>query len=538
MSRRRISAATAAVFAIVSMATAVTAATAASPASPSGVKLGPSSINWGQCASATLRFFGSKCAMVDVPLDYAHPNGPTIKLAVSMHRHTSPASLYQGVMLVNPGGPGGSGLIFSVFGDPRVLGNRPVAAQYDWIGFDPRGVGSSVPSVSCDTHYFDFNRPNYIPVNVADLAAWNARSAGYAADCAAKNGPILQHLTTIDSAKDMDRIRRALGAPQINYYGFSYGTYLGQVYGTLFPSHVRRMVLDSNVDPRNIWYQANLNQDLAFNRNIEIWFGWLARYDSVYHLGATQSEVEATFYRTQARLTFHPADGKIGGDEWTDTFLYAGYFQSTWLELADVLSGYINHGDVAALEQEYANNVGMGQDNGYAVYLGVSCTDIQWPQNESTWLADNWRVYSEAPYATWLNNWFNAPCLFWPAPAHATKPFQVDMHGVSSALLIDETLDPATPYEGSLYLRSIFPNARLLALPGGTTHAGSLDGNACENRVDFTYLETGALPADHGGNGPDATCAPNPQPNPTAAAATTTASTLRQQLQVARGVRP
>ena len=84
-------------------------------------------------------------------------------------------------------------------------------------------------------------------------------------------------MTTVDAAKDMDSIRAALGVDQINYYGFSYGTYLGQVYSTLFPTHVRRMVLDSNVDPRNVWYQANLNQDVAFNSNIKIWFGWLAQ---------------------------------------------------------------------------------------------------------------------------------------------------------------------------------------------------------------------------------------------------------------------
>ena len=89
----------------------------------------------------------------------------------------------------------------------------------------------------------------------------------------------------------MEGIRLALSAPQINYYGFSYGTYLGQVYSTLYPSRVRRMVLDANVDPRGVWYAANLDQDTAFDRNINIWFGWLAKYDSVYHLGATQKAV-------------------------------------------------------------------------------------------------------------------------------------------------------------------------------------------------------------------------------------------------------
>jgi pimeloyl-ACP methyl ester carboxylesterase len=89
----------------------------------------------------------------------------------------------------------------------------------------------------------------------------------------------------------MDSIRAALGQRQINFYGYSYDTYLGQMYATLYPERVRRMVLDSNVDPRKIWYQANLDQDVAFQRNIEIWLGWLARFDSVYHLGSTRAAV-------------------------------------------------------------------------------------------------------------------------------------------------------------------------------------------------------------------------------------------------------
>ncbi len=102
-----------------------------------------------------------------------------------------------------------------------------------------------------------------------------------------KNGAILDHLKTTDVAQDMDSLRKALGEKQINYYGFSYGTYLGQVYGTLYPKNVRRMVLDGNVDPRQVWYQANLDQDVAFDSNIKIYFGWLAKYDDVYHLGNT-----------------------------------------------------------------------------------------------------------------------------------------------------------------------------------------------------------------------------------------------------------
>jgi pimeloyl-ACP methyl ester carboxylesterase len=477
------------------------------------VTLGPSTIKWGACSAASglQGYPGAQCAMLPVPLDYSHPNGAKIQLAISRVKHTVSAAKFQGVMLTNPGGPGGSGLNLSTLG-----GDVPnnVGGYYDWIGFDPRGVGASIPAVSCDTSYFNFDRPNYIPVQAGDLQAWLSRTQGYDANCAKKNGPILDNLTTIDSARDMDSIRAALGASQINYYGFSYGTYLGQVYSTLFPTRVRREVLDSNVDPRQVWYPANLDQDLAFNTNINIWFGWVAKYNSVYHLGATAKAVETLFYRTQAKLTFTPAAGKVGGDEWTDAFTYAAYYQSTWPELGSVFANFIHKNDVKDLENEYANDEGLGEDNEFAVYNGVQCTDVQYPQSLTKILNDNWATFSKAPFLTWANNWFNAPCQYWPAPAQAKTPFVVNGSKVSSALLIDETLDAATPFEGSLEVRKLFPNSSLIALPGGTSHANSLFGDACEDDQIAAYLLNGTRPARKAGSGPDATCAPLPQPVP------------------------
>ena len=490
-------------------------ATAAAPTTRiRPVHNGVSTVNWDTCASSTLQQFGAECAMVDVPLDYSHPNGTKIQLAISRIKHTVPDSEYQGVMLVNPGGPGGSGLTLSVLGQfvPNGAGD-----DYDWIGFDPRGVGSSVPAVSCNPQYFGFNRPPYVPSSGSIERAWLKKANGYAADCGKNNGAILQHLTTIESVRDMDSIRKALGAAQINYYGFSYGTYLGQVYGTLFPSRVRRMVLDSNVDPTRVWYQANLDQDYAFDRNINIWFGWLAKYDSVYHLGSTEAAVRKLWYATQAKLAAHPADGKIGAAEWTDIFLFAGYYQATWTDLADTFAGYIHNNDVANLEQHYIDTNGLGDDNGYAVYLGVQCTDVQWPLSWTQWERDNWRAYHRAPFETWGNAWYNEPCRTWPAAAH--RPVEVDGSKVASALLIDETLDAATPYSGSLEVRELFPHASLIALPGGTSHANSLFGDACLDDQIAAYLANGTLPARRPGGHADTTCAPLPEPVPAGAAA-------------------
>jgi pimeloyl-ACP methyl ester carboxylesterase len=478
--------------------------------------LAPASITWSTCDDPGLASAGAQCTLLSVPLDYANPNGAKIKLALSRIQHTVPDSQAQGVMLINAGGPGVAGIAnaLSTFGQ---LVPNGAGGFYDWIGFDPRGVGASQPALSCDPNYFDFNRPTYVPLRQSTVRTWLARAKRYADACAANNGLILQHMTTIDAAKDMDSIRAALGVAQINYYGYSWGTYLGQVYGTLFPTHVRRMVLDSNVDPRNVYYQANLNQDVGFDRTLEIWFGWLAQYDSVYHLGKTAKAVEGLFYRTEAQLTLHPADGKIGGDEWVDIFLQTGYKQFNWPLLADAFAGYVNNGDVANLENLFLLIDGFGNDNSYAVYSAVQCTDVQWPQQWSTWARDNWVTFAKAPFETWGNAWYNAPCLFWPAPAH--QPVTVDGRRVSSALLIDQTLDAPTPFEGSLEVRRLFPNSSLIALPGGTTHGSSLSGDACLDDQVAAYLANGTLPRRQPGDGADATCAPLPQPVPGASAA-------------------
>ncbi|GAA5195721.1 alpha/beta hydrolase [Rugosimonospora acidiphila] len=476
------------------------------------------SITWGTCASASLKAAGAQCGYLAVPLDYRHPNGTKIQLAVSRIPHKTPDSKYQGVMLVNPGGPGGSGLGLSRLGQsvPNHAGDA-----YDWIGFDPRGVGSSVPAVSCDPDYFGPTRPEYIPTTNSLEKTWLASSKAYATACGKNAGALLQHMTTVDSAKDMDSIRAALGQRQINYYGFSYGTYLGQVYSTLFPQRVRRMVLDSNVDPRDVWYEANLNQDVAFQKTVEIWFGWLAKYDSVYHLGKTESAVEKLWYKEKDQLRTHPAGGVVGPDEWTDIFLLAGYYQSTWLDLADAFAGWVHDGDAATVVSWYEDADGPGDDNSYAVYNAVQCTDVQWPRSWNQWRRDNWATYQKAPFETWGNAWFNAPCLYWPAKA--STPVKVDGRKVASALLIDETLDAATPYEGSLEVRRLFPNSSLIAEPGGTSHANTLDGDACVDNQIAAYLANGTRPARRHGDGADTLCAPLPQPVPTGAAASSAA---------------
>ena len=486
-------------------------AAAATPASPPAAAA--DHLKWGRCDDLRLYYSGAQCATLSVPLSYQRPDGRQIQIAVSRVRHSSGAADYKGAILVNPGGPGGSGLGMSTLGYSVPHG---VGDDYDWIGFDPRGVGASRPALRCIPHYFHLDRPDYRPRTAALRDAWKHRTRHYANRCAARHPRLIRHLSTAEVARDMDRIRQALGVDRISFYGFSYGTYLGEVFATLFPQHLGRMVLDSNVDPRRVWYQANLDQDVAFDRNIGIWFSWVAKYHGVYHLGRTRKAVSHRWYDARNALAAHPAGGRLGPAEWSDAFLWAGYYRDTWLSLARQFSDFVHDGKWRPVARFYRNYNDPTDDNGYAVYLGVQCLDAPWPQHWSRWRTDSRRIAAKAPFLTWANTWFNAPCLYWHAPAR-TKPVSVDGSGVGGVLLIDETLDAATPFEGSLVTRRLFPHASLIAEPGGMTHADSLSGDNCVDDLIARYLRSGKKPARKDGDQPDYRCAPLPDPVPAGA---------------------
>jgi pimeloyl-ACP methyl ester carboxylesterase len=485
------------------------AATAAPSASASAEAAWPTPgrIAWGACSDDGLQAAGARCALVPVPRDWDTPgDGKTVRIAIARVQHT--ATPYAGVMLANPGGPGASGLSLATLGSSVPEG---VGARYDWIGFDPRGVGASRPRVTCDADYANGPRPAYTPATKAGIDAWRKRSDAYATACGEKNGDLLAHMTTRDSANDMEYLRIALGADRISYYGYSYGTYLGQVYATLYPARLQRMVLDSTVDPSRVWYGANLDQDIAFQTAIDAWFDWLAKHDGTYGLGSTRAAVQASYTRLGDRLAADPAGGVFGSAELADTLLYAGYAQSLWSELGSAFA-QAAQGDTALARSYWRSLNDTTDDNEYAAYLAVECTDQAWPGEWAAWEADAKRTAVEAPFETWPNTWFNAPCRTWPAKAGT--PVDVDGSKVGPILMIDETLDAATPYSGSIAVRRLFPKARLLAEPGGTSHADSLNGNSCVDDRIAAYLKDGSLPARAAGEGPDATCDPLPVPTP------------------------
>jgi pimeloyl-ACP methyl ester carboxylesterase len=316
-------------------------------------------------------------------------------------------------------------------------------------------------------------------------------------------------MSTVDVARDLDILRAVVGDPKLNYYGASYGTYIGQVYATMFPNRVRHMALDGNVGPGNVWYEGQLEQDIAFDKNIEYYFGWVAKYDSIYHLGNTRAKVSKFFYGLRAKLAKKPvmftdpetqAVSAVGPDELTDNLLSAGYRRSwgLWNLFATALSAY-KTGDLATFAGVFGGPTkGGSDDNGFAVYLGVQCTDVKWPMSWKKWHNDAVRVNKIAPFETWGNVWFNAPCLYWDAKPGTPVDVRKARKLPKNILMFQSTHDAATPYAGALELHKALKGSKLIVQDGDRTHCivhrGDLRPGGVDSYFDAYFL-SGKVPS-------------------------------------------
>ncbi len=454
-------------------------------------------LSWGSCP-ASVGAPGLQCSLLQVPLDYADPGGPQIKIALSRKVHTS--ADFKGVILTNPGGPGAQGRALPAYLSRAVPGN--VGAKYDWIGMDIRGAGGSIPSLNCDSRYFNPRRPPNAPGTQAILTKWLNRARAYAQSCAHSPGAILlPHMDSQTIARDADSVRLALGVTKLNIFGFSYGTYLAQVYATLFPGNAGKIVMDGVVDPDRVWYGSNLDQEVAFDRNLNVFWRYLANHPRAFKLGRNAVKIKRGYYRKLRQLTRKPMRN-FGPAEFNDSLIDAGYYVFNWPSLGQAYSSFIRHNRPGGLFAAYARG-NMGDDNMYAVYLAVQCTDTVWPTQQQM-LADSRLMHRRSPFMAWSNTWYNAPCLSWPAPA-VTRASVTGSGVTEKVLLISETFDAATPYSGALRVKQLFPTASLIEGVGGTTHAGSLSGVACVDKAIANYLDSGVVPT-RSGAGSDLRC--------------------------------
>ncbi|MER6349846.1 alpha/beta hydrolase [Streptomyces sp. NPDC001595] len=471
-------------------------------------------IDWQDCPAEWGLEKPIQCGWVTVPLDYAKPHGKQIKLAVDRIGNTGTKTERQGALVYNPGGPGGSGLRFP----RRVTTKAPVwanvAKAYDFVGFDPRGVGKSAPISCVDPQEFvKAPKADPVPDSEADKLAQRKLAREYAEGCYERSGAMLPHMTTPNTARDLDVIRAALGEKKLNFLGVSYGTYLGAVYGTLFPGHVRRMITDSVVNPsrEKIWYQANLDQDVAFETRWQDWQDWVAANDATYHLGTTRAEVQDKWLQLRATAKKQPIGGLVGPAELIGFFQSAPYYDSSWAPVASVFSAYFA-GDTQALVDAAAPDLSdtagnASSENGNAVYTAVECADAKWPTSWQRWDRDNTRLHRDYPFLTWANAWMNLPCATWPVKQQTPVDVKTGK-GLPPVLIVQAERDAATPYGGGVELHKRFKGSRLITEKNAGSHGVTSLVNSCINERVDAYLLTGKLDAQ------DVTCAPHATPKP------------------------
>ncbi|WP_329200003.1 MULTISPECIES: alpha/beta hydrolase [unclassified Streptomyces] len=431
-----------------------------------------------------------ECASVKVPLDYRRPSGRTIELAISRMKSENPAKRH-GVMLLNPGGPGGPGLDLPLQANEQMP--KDVREQYDLIGFDPRGVGASSP-VSCGLRPEEENilRP-YRPENFPSDVAW-ARTV--ADKCREKAGAVLPFITTRNTARDMDAIRSALGERKISYLGYSYGTYLGAVYTQMFPARTDRFVLDSGVDPQRIWrgmFQVWASEaEPAFAR----WTQWTAQRSAEYGLGDTPQAVSQTFWALVARADKDPIplDGmKLTGDDIRARralFFYPAQAAPAVKALKDAADG--KPATLSPAQRELlAPASGPASDNGTAAMLAVVCGDTEWPrypeQYERETVLDKARYPLYGDFTSGIK-----PCAFWSRPIEAATPMRTG----APVLTVQNEWDSQTPLVSGQGLHRALGGSRMVLAEGGEGHGVYLvDPASCVNAPVGAYLTTGRLPA-------------------------------------------
>ena len=496
-------------WALVAMSTGLLASMAAcgsavSDAAVSATNATQYFINWGKCPAVTpgiTRNPKEKCGTVTVPLNYQQPGGKAISIEVSEIATAKPGQK-RGYLLVNPGGPGLQGL-----DTPSTTAQELPASvldEYDLIGFDPRGVGYSTP-MSCglsgsDASVFSF------PAADGSISA-NVVSARAAASACAKIGNELQYFNTADTARDMDRIRQALGVPKISYWGQSYGTYLGAVYASLFPKNTDRMILEGVVDPTEVW-----QQDMAlWNQGMDQRFpdaAAVAAADSAdVGLGSTVAQVTASYIRLGDELDAKPAPVPGTSESITGTDLrtvtYELLLHNTtlttlagfWKAAADLEAGKTpTAADQIVLQQVFASTPaqpGVPADNQVTMTWALFCGDAAWSRSVNSYATATAAARAEYPLADGMPDEIT-PCAFW-SKAPAEPAVTVTSAGPRDILVLQNKRDNATPYAGALGMdKALGSRAGFVSVDNGGHYVYDV-GSTCADQAANLFLTKGII---------------------------------------------
>ncbi|MFI6170971.1 alpha/beta fold hydrolase [Nocardia sp. NPDC051052] len=454
-------------------------------------------LSWHPCDIANLDKAGGECADVLVPLDYGRLDGRTMTVAISRVKATDPARR-QGILLANPGGPGGEGLdSIDLLGD--VL-TPEVTATHDLIGMDPRGVGSSGRSPRCGWPVGEMIRS--AGLDPLGFAHDTVQSVGMAAGCLVHDPEMMRQFTTRNTARDMDIVRGVLGEQRIDYFGLSYGTYLGAVFTQMFPERSGRIVLDSAIDPDRYWEGLVQDWGPADERALDDWATWAATKDDTYRLGATPPQVRATVEGLVRSVTRQPIvfDGFTVDDHWLP-FLLHGMLMNFRLneKLADVVREIADAAGgppTKARTPWLAAIVESLRDGEDSTLAQIACGDVGAPRDPGWYWRNIEETRATQPvFGAMAGN--IQPCAFWAGPV---EPATVVRNAVP-ALILNSTGDPRTPYAHAVRLHQDMSGSRLVTLQDVRIHMTFRPGlSACVNDAINTYFGAGTLPAE------DTTC--------------------------------
>jgi pimeloyl-ACP methyl ester carboxylesterase len=448
-------------------------------------------LDWQPCDN------GFQCARLLVPFDYAHPGGPRFSLPV-IELPASDSGQRVGPLVINPGGPGGSGVQYALAA--RSEFPPALLARFDIVGFDPRGVAGSEPALACMTgpQLDTYLATDEMPDDAAGLARIVAQAKLYAQRCEQNSRALLPHVGTQNAARDMDVLRAALGQSRLTYLGKSYGTYLGTWYAQLFPHRVRALVLDGAVDPDTTGVQADITQAEGFTVAFRSFAAsCLAAAGCPLGAGVSPGSLNTAAARLQAmivRANSVPLANRLGTGQVADGALllegvaFALYSKSTWPYLKTGLARAFG-GDGTVLVQLANLLLERNSDGTYSNLLdadtAISCVDRPWPRSLAVWQAQAAAAGRAAPLFGPPNVWGNLPCAYWPVPS-APLP-AITAAGAPPILVVGTTRDPATPYRQARALAADLSSGVLLGW-NGDGHTAYGEGSACVDTIVNAYL--------------------------------------------------
>ncbi|MFE1748956.1 alpha/beta hydrolase [Streptomyces anandii] len=448
---------------------------------------------------------GYQCATLKAPLDYSHPAGGDIKLAVARKKATGPGKRI-GSLLVNPGGPGGSAIgylqQYAGVGYPA-----EVRARYDMVAMDPRGVARSEPVECLDDRGMDtYTQTDMTPDERGEVDALVGAYRKFADGCGAHDPRLLRHVSTVEAARDMDILRAALGDRTLHYVGASYGTFLGATYAGLFPKRVGRLVLDGAMDPSLSARRLNLDQTAGFETAFQSFARDCVRQSDcpLGGRGATPKQAGdrlAAFFR---KLDAHPiptgdADGRRLGEALATTGVIAAmYDQAAWPQLREALNSAMKDNDGAGLlilsDSYYERDADGHYSNLMYANAAVNCLDLPPAFASPQQVQKSLPSFEKAsPVFGEGLAWASLNCAYWPVRATA-GPHRIVAKGAAPIVVVGTTRDPATPYRWAQSLARQLSSGRLLTF-NGDGHTAYGRGSRCIDSAIDAYLLHGTPPA-------------------------------------------